>query len=508
MASKDSKRRSNKDGQESSTPRGTVLDKREINSQVKEIQPLEEKVHFELDQELNHQEQDFNQQGGSSPELVEPRRSTRIRREPERFTFDKANGYMARAIQYLFPGIVKEKRVRFMDTVAKTARNTMIRKFQNQPTNLNYICALLLDSDSGMIDAMMPHVINECGHLFKAKRSDPDTPNIREALSGEHAEHFMEAMKSELSELESHETWEVVPITKLPEGRKLIPGTWAFKIKRFPDGRLRKYKARFCVRGDRQVEGVDYHDKYAPVAQWSTIRMLLTLGINEGWKTKQVDFSNAFVQAHLNEEVYISLPSMYSEIKGIDIDRSKHIMKLNRSLYGLVQAPLYWYNHLKQSLEKCGLRVSTKDPCLFYGKDLIVLSYVDDCLFFAKDDSTIDKFLKKLKSFGKLKLTVESDVYAFLGIEMSKSDSGAGITMTQKGLIEKVLRTTKMTDCNSKATPASTIPLGTNTDGEGFKEEWEYPSVIGMLLYLSSNSRPDIQFAVHQCARFCHNPRH
>ena len=63
-----------------------------MNSQVKEIQPLEEKVHFELDQELNHQEQDFNQQAGSSLELVEPRRSTRMRREPERFTFDKANG--------------------------------------------------------------------------------------------------------------------------------------------------------------------------------------------------------------------------------------------------------------------------------------------------------------------------------------------------------------------------------------------------------------------------------
>ena len=83
---------------------------------------------------------------------------------------------MVRAIQYLFPGIVKEKRVRFMDTVAKTALNTMIRRFQNQPTKLNYICALLLDSDSGMIDAMMPHVINVCGHLIKAKRSDPDTP--------------------------------------------------------------------------------------------------------------------------------------------------------------------------------------------------------------------------------------------------------------------------------------------------------------------------------------------
>ena len=64
-----------------------------------------------------------------------------------------------------------------------------------------------------------------------------------------------------------------------------------------------------------------------------------------------------------------------------------------------------------------------------------------------------------------------------------------------------------MTQCNPKRTPASTTPLSTNPDGSPFKEEWEYASVIGMLLYLSSNSHPDIQFAVHQCARFTHSPK-
>jgi hypothetical protein len=36
---------------------------------------------------------------------------------------------------------------------------------------------------------------------------------------------------------------------------------------------------------------------------------------------------------------------------------------------------------------------------------------------------------------------------------------------------------------------------------------WNYSSAIGQLLYLSSNTRPDIQFAVHQCARFSHSPK-
>jgi hypothetical protein len=63
--------------------------------------------------------------------------------------------------------------------------------------------------------------------------------------------------------------------SKLPPGANIIPSTWAFKIKRTPEGEIKKFKARFCVRGDKQIEGVDYFDTYAPVVSWSTIRMLL-----------------------------------------------------------------------------------------------------------------------------------------------------------------------------------------------------------------------------------------
>ena len=79
--------------------------------------------------------------------------------------------------------------------------------------------------------------------------------------------------------------------------------------------------------------------------------------------------------------------------------------------------------------------------------------------------------------------------------------------MTQIGLIDKILKTTGMVNCNGKQTPAMIMPLGTDAEGKVFQEDWNYASVIGMLLYLCSNSRPDIQFAVHQCARFTHCPR-
>jgi hypothetical protein len=72
---------------------------------------------------------------------------------------------------------------------------------------------------------------------------------------------------------------------------------------------MRKNKARFCVQGDKHIAGLDYFECYAPVVSWST----MNLAVQQGWATRQVDFSNAFVQAELKEEVYMELPEMFRD---------------------------------------------------------------------------------------------------------------------------------------------------------------------------------------------------
>jgi len=98
-------------------------------------------------------------------------------------------------------------------------------------------------------------------------------------------------------------------------------------------------------------------------------------------------------------------------------------------------------------------------------------------------------------------------VFVYLGVEVKVDKNINEMTFLQTRLIDKVLKaTTGMEDCNGKPTPACT-PLGTDSEGTRCQFSWDYASVIGMLMYLTSNSQPDIQFAVHQCARFTHNPR-
>ena len=64
-----------------------------------------------------------------------------------------------------------------------------------------------------------------------------------------------------------------------------------------------------------------------------------------------------------------------------------------------------------------------------------------------------------------------------------------------------------MESSNHNFTPAAKEPLYKDLNSELCCEEWNYWSIVGMLLYLSGSSRPDIAYAVHQCARFSHNPK-
>ena len=68
--------------------------------------------------------------------------------------------------------------------------------------------------------------------------------------------------------------------------------------------------------------------------------------------------------------------------------------------------------------------------------------------------------------------------------------------MSQRGLIEKFLKAACMEDCNPNITPATIDQLGPDKEGMSFDEKWEYLSIIGMLMFLANNTRPDIAYAV------------
>ena len=340
--------------------------------------------------------------------------------------------------------------------------------------------------------------------IFKASKTNtnPDIFNYDQAMNDSEMLHeWKTAMKKEISELEGKGVWEVVDVEE-PQSNKqqIVPTTWTLRYKRFPDGTIKKCKARFCMRGDLQ-EGTE--SSYSPVVSFSTVRLFLIITLTLGWKSCSIDFANAFVQAVLQQPVYIHLPRGFTS----NAPNKKSCLKLKRSLYGSTYAPLLWYEHLFDYLvHQDGFTQSKHDPCLLMKTDIIIIMYVDDAGIAYKDEKTLDELLLRLKKNG-FDLTKEGTFSEYLGIQYDEDKQTGNITMTQQGLIKKIVSAVGMEECNPNRTPTTKEALSKDPEGAPMSDPWNYRSVVGMLLYLASNTRPDIVYAVSQVARFSHEPK-
>jgi hypothetical protein len=199
------------------------------------------------------------------------------------------------------------------------------------------------------------------------------------------------------------------------------------------------------------------------------------------WVTCSIDFSNAFVQAKLNEPVWTHLPRGF-----LAPGRTKTCLRLKKSLYGLSIAPKMWWTYVSKAIHELGLTSSEHDPCLFFKRDLLVVLYVDDAGIAAPNEGLIDEFVEGLKKKG-FDLTREGSFSEFLGIKFEEDTKARTITLTQQGLIKKIIAATGLEDCNPNWTPAAPTALGKDPEGPPMHEDWSYPSIVGMLLYLSAN---------------------
>jgi len=261
------------------------------------------------------------------------------------------------------------------------------------------------------------------------------------------------------------------------------------------------------------ARGHDYWETYAPVASWSTIRLMLILSSILGLHSRQVDYMQAFPQAELQDPVFLCIPQgWHADSSGKLTPQpdprhkdTSHYLKLKRNLYGIKQAAHNWFNHLRDGLLRLGFCQSQADCCLFLRQDCIILIYVNDCLLFAPSKSPIDQVILTLSK--TYNLQDEGDVSAYLGVQVTKDSDHGTITLTQPGLIEQVIKDVGLTDFSKgKETPADSV-LHADKDGAPRHESWNYRSMIGKLNYIANNTRPDINMAVHQCAHFCVNPR-
>jgi hypothetical protein len=153
----------------------------------------------------------------------------------------------------------------------------------------------------------------------------------------------------------------------------------------------------------------------------------------------------------LKDLIWVHLPHGFRLDFETRTGNKASFLKLQKPLYGHAIAPQLCNKHLIEVIH--GLRF--EDQCLLYKACIFIVLYVDDCVITAKSKSMINDSTRNLRSCG-FKLQREGSFPEFLRISIDPVPKGkeGRVYMTQKGLIQKILKVMKMEDMNPNWTLA------------------------------------------------------
>ncbi|WVZ80009.1 hypothetical protein U9M48_027527 [Paspalum notatum var. saurae] len=288
-------------------------------------------------------------------------------------------------------------------------------------------------------------------------------------------------MEEEYAALLANQTWDLVP---RPPGCNVVTGKWIWTHKRRADGTLDRYKARWVLRGFTQRPGVDYDETFSPVVKPATVRTL--------------DVKNAFLHGTLTETVYCSQPTGF-----VDPSLPEMVCRLNKSLYGLKEAPQAWYSRFATFLVTLGFTEAKSHTSLFVyrrgDETAYLMLYMDDIVLTASSQQLLQRIITSLQQeFATKDLGVR---HHFLGVTVEPRPSGPP-------LLHHILERAGMSDCNPCSTPVDTQAKLSKDVGTPVADPTAYRSPAGVLQYFTF-TRPDITYTVQQvclCLHM-HDPR-
>ena len=341
--------------------------------------------------------------------------------------------------------------------------------------------------------------INSLTHVFDKEEADVFVPrSYRQAMESNDRLLWKAEMDEEKERFVANKVYRLV---KRPEGERVLPGMWLFKVKLDEHGRVVRRKARYVILGNRQllVSG----NTYSPVINALSLRTLLALAVDNGLDVHHVDVQSAYLYSPLRERVYMQ------QMPGYVKSGEEHLVcELQKAVYGLKASAKAWFDELSKVLEQCGLFRLLTDECIFSngktGKEMIIVAcYVDD-LNLIGATAEIERVKSEIsKHFA---ITDKGRINDCLGLTVSYDLDAGVLKISQRKYVQEMLIKFGMQNSKGVHTPiGSGIQL--IVENHAVIDDVElYRSIVGSLLYLSNNSRPDLAYAVGLLSRYSDRP--
>ncbi|CAI7879413.1 unnamed protein product, partial [Closterium sp. NIES-54] len=361
------------------------------------------------------------------------------------------------------------------------------------PPSVGGECALGTDvledrqEDFQCLAAASPHLVS----VLLTPEGDPDALDIptprsyAEAIEGPYSSQWQAAMDAQMASWKSTGTYvNTVP----PPGANIVSGMWIFRVKR-PSGSPPVFKARYVARGFSQRQGVDYFQTFSPTPKMTTLRVLLHVAAHRDYELHSLDFSTAFLQGSLHEEIWLRRPLGFTGT---------------------------FPPGTQTTLAALGFAPSTADPSLFLRTDtslppFYILVYVDDLVFATADTAGLAHVKSELQK--RHTCTDLGELRSYLGLQITRDRARRTITLTQSHMVQQVLQRFGFTYSSPQATPLPTRhSLSALPSDESVETSGPYPELVGCLMYLMTCTRPDLAYPLSILARYVapgrHRPEH
>ncbi|CAI7917291.1 unnamed protein product, partial [Closterium sp. NIES-54] len=283
-------------------------------------------------------------------------------------------------------------------------------------------------------------------------------------------------------------------------------GMWIFRVKR-PPSSPHSLMARYVARGFSQRQGVDYFQTFSPTPKMTTLRVLLHVAAQRDYELHSLDFSTAFLQGSVHEEIWLRRPPGFTGSFPAGTQWS-----LRRPVYDLHQAPREWHDTLRTKLVAVGFIPSTADPSLFLRTDtslppFYVLVYVVDLVFATADTKALALVKSELQK--RHTCTDLGELRSYLGLQIIRDRARHTITLTQSHMVHQVLQRFGFQFSSPQPTPLSTDhSLSSPPSDESIEPSGPYPELVGCLMYLMTCTRPDLAYPFSLLPRYVAPGRH
>ena len=265
---------------------------------------------------------------------------------------------------------------------------------------------------------------------------------IKEALSSLQKDQWMLAIEKEMDNLRAHDAFHYVPVKEvLAQGKKILRMTWVFKIKTLDNGALDKFKARFCVVGTSQVKGQDYFESFASGARGTSVKMVVIMTVVEGWIDFHFDLNGAYLDSHIDTDVHVDQAAGLDPVVGPNGERM--CMKLDKAIYGTVQAARLFTKKFRAALISIGFEVSLDDEAVYrldhkLGR-IVLATHVDDGIGGASSAAVRDWMYAEIIKHG-FSFSQQGGWHTILGFGAKRDLVNRTVTISAGGHIRDLAR--------------------------------------------------------------------